>query len=110
MGEPVVKASGRTFNAISTYVPNPHWSSLLVKSTHSLKMSIQPPSEALKSGLPMPVYATVRSTLNLFSPIPGDSCKGGPSFQFTQLIFKVTDRIIDSIDFSPGPPVFKVPF
>ena len=63
MGEPVVKASGRTFKSTSTYVPDPCWSSPQVKSTHSLNMSTQSPSEALKSGLPVSVYATVRFTL-----------------------------------------------
>ena len=58
MGEPVGKASGRTFRARSTYVLDPCWSSLSVMSSHSLKMSIRPPSEALKSGLLMSVFAT----------------------------------------------------
>jgi len=53
-------SSGRTFHAIGAYVPDPRWSSPLVKSTHSLNMSTQPPSEALKSGCPMAVYAPVR--------------------------------------------------
>jgi hypothetical protein len=58
MGEPVGKGSGRTFSARSTYVPAPCWSSLWVMSSPSPKMSIRPPSEALKSGLPMAVFAT----------------------------------------------------
>jgi hypothetical protein len=45
MREPVRKASGRTFGARSIYVPDPCWSSLSVMSSHSLKMSIRPPSE-----------------------------------------------------------------
>jgi len=65
MGEPVVKGSGRTLNAMSAYVSDPRWSSALVKSAHSLNMSTQPPSEALKSGLPMAVYATVRYIIEL---------------------------------------------
>jgi hypothetical protein len=60
MGEPVGRASGRTFRARSTYVPDPCWSSPLVRSSVSLKMSIRPPYEALKSGLPMAGSATVR--------------------------------------------------
>jgi hypothetical protein len=61
MGEPIVKASGRTFYAIGTYVSDPHWISPWVESTHSLNLSTQSPSEALKSGLPMAVYSTARS-------------------------------------------------
>ena len=57
MGEPVGKASGRTFNQMSTYIPDTCWSSLSVTSSHTLNMSIQSPSEALKSGLPMSVFA-----------------------------------------------------
>ena len=58
MGEPFGKASGRTFIARSTYVPDPCWNSLWVISSNSLKMSIRPPSEALKGGLPMAISAT----------------------------------------------------
>jgi hypothetical protein len=53
MGEPFGKASGRIFGARSTYVPDPCWNSLWVISSNSLKISIRPPSEALKGGLPM---------------------------------------------------------
>jgi hypothetical protein len=60
MGEPVGKVSGRTFNRMSTHLPDTCWSSLSVTSFHTLNMSIQSPSEALKSGLPMAVYATMR--------------------------------------------------
>ena len=65
MGEPVGKASGRTFNRMSTHLPDTCWSSLPVTSSHTLNMSIQSPSEALKSGLPMSVFATVMFTLDL---------------------------------------------
>ncbi|MDI6762732.1 MAG: hypothetical protein QME83_06820 [Thermodesulfobacteriota bacterium] len=41
-------------------VSAPCWSSPQVKSADSLNMSTQSPSEALKSGLPVAVYATVR--------------------------------------------------
>ncbi len=58
MREPVGKDSGRTVSTKSTYVPDPCWSSLWVMSSLSPKMSIRPPSEALKSGLPMAVFAT----------------------------------------------------
>ena len=61
MDEPVGKASGRTFNRMSTYIPYTCWSSSLVTSFHALKMSIQSPSEALKIGLAMSVYAMMRS-------------------------------------------------
>ena len=57
-GEPFGKASGRTFSAKSTYVPDPCWSSLWVISSNSLKMSMNPPSEALKGGLPLPSSVT----------------------------------------------------
>jgi hypothetical protein len=60
MGEPVGRASGRTFNRTSTYLSDTCWSSLSVTSSHTLNMSIESPSEALKSGLPMPVFATLR--------------------------------------------------
>ena len=63
MGEPVGKASGRTFNQMSTHLPDTCWSSLSVTSSHTLNMSIQSPSAALKSGLPMSVFATVRYIL-----------------------------------------------
>jgi hypothetical protein len=56
MGEPVGKGSGRTLNRMSTYVPDPSGSSAWMISFHSLKISNQPPSEALKSGLLMAVY------------------------------------------------------
>jgi hypothetical protein len=58
MGEPFGKASGRTFSARSTYVPDPCSNSHEVLSSNSLKMSIRPPSEALKGGLPVPISAT----------------------------------------------------
>ena len=60
MGEPVGMVSGRTFNRMSTHLPNTCWSSLSVTPSHTLNMSIQSPSEALKSGLPMSVSATAR--------------------------------------------------
>jgi hypothetical protein len=63
MGEPVRKASGRTFHPMSTLVSDTCRSSPQVESSHSLKTSNQPPSEALKSGLPMAVFATVKLTL-----------------------------------------------
>jgi hypothetical protein len=65
MGEPVRKASGRTFHPMSTLVSDTCRSSPQVESSHSFKTSNQPPSEALKSGLSMAVYATVRFILNL---------------------------------------------
>jgi len=37
MGEPVGKASGRTLNRISTCLPDPCWSSLLMKSSIPLR-------------------------------------------------------------------------
>jgi hypothetical protein len=58
MGELVGKASGRTFKARSTYILAPRWSSLSVASFDCLKMSNRPPSETLKSGLPISVFAT----------------------------------------------------
>jgi len=60
MGKPVRKASGRTFQPMSTLVSDTCRSSPQVESSHSLKTSNQPPSEALKSGLPMAVFATVK--------------------------------------------------
>ena len=65
MGEPVRKASGRTFHPMSTLVSDTCRSSPQVESSHSLKTSNQPPSEALKSGLPMSVFATVKLTFVL---------------------------------------------
>jgi hypothetical protein len=58
MGELVGKASGRTFSVRSTYISDLRWSSLSVASSNCLKMSTRPPFEALKSGLPMSVFAT----------------------------------------------------
>ena len=67
MSGPFGKASGRTFHPISTPFPDTPSTSLWVPSSRSLKMSNQPPSEALsestrteKSGLPMSVFATRR--------------------------------------------------
>jgi len=57
MGEPFGKASGRTLSARSTYIPDPCWNSLWVISSNSLNLSMKPPSEALKGGLPMDVSA-----------------------------------------------------
>jgi hypothetical protein len=57
MGEPVGKASGRTFNRMNTCIPDTCWNSLSVTSSDTLKMSIPSPSEALQSGLPMPAFA-----------------------------------------------------
>jgi len=54
MGKPFGKASRRTFGRIGTLVPFPCWNSLGVMSSDTLKFSKQPPSEALKGGLPVP--------------------------------------------------------
>jgi len=56
-------ASGRTFHPMSTLVSSTCRSSPQVESSHSLKTSNQPPSEALKSGLSMAGYVTVRFIL-----------------------------------------------
>ena len=55
MGKPFGKASRRTFGRIGTLVPFPCWNSLGVMSSDTLKFSKQPPSEALKDGLPVSV-------------------------------------------------------
>ena len=55
MGKPFGKASRRTFGRIGTLVPFPCWDSLGVMSSDTLKFSKQPPSEALKGGLPVSV-------------------------------------------------------
>ena len=65
MGGPVEKGSGRTFNPVSTSIPDACRTSLSVTSFHTLEISNRPPSEALKSGLPMSVSATIDSTLSL---------------------------------------------
>jgi len=54
MGKPFGEASRRTFGRIGTLVPFPCWNSLGVMSSDTLKFSKQPPSEALKGGLPVP--------------------------------------------------------
>jgi hypothetical protein len=51
----------------STCLPDPCQSSLPLMSSHSLKMSTQPPSEDLKSGLPMSVSATALLTISKLS-------------------------------------------
>jgi len=53
-------SQGRTFKQISTCIPDTCWTSLLVKSSLTHKISQSPPSEALESGLPMAVFATTR--------------------------------------------------
>lgn len=63
MGERVAKASGRTLKRIDTDVSNPCRSSPEVKSTMSIVLSTQSRFEALKSSLPMPVYATTKFIL-----------------------------------------------
>jgi hypothetical protein len=55
MGKPFGEASRRTFGRIGTLVPFPCWNSLGVMSSDTLKFSKQPPSEALKGGLPVSV-------------------------------------------------------
>jgi hypothetical protein len=55
MGKPFGEASRRTFGRIGTLVPFPCWNSLGVMSSDTLKISKQPPSEALKGGLPVSV-------------------------------------------------------
>jgi hypothetical protein len=55
MGKPFGKASRRTFGRIGTLVSFPCWNSLGVMSSDTLKFSKQPPSEALKGGLPLSV-------------------------------------------------------
>ena len=55
MDKPLGKASRRTFGRIGTLVPFPCWNSLGVMSSDTLKFSKQPPSEALKDGLPVSV-------------------------------------------------------
>ena len=69
MGESVEKASGQTFNQISTHIPDTCSISLSVTSSHTLNMSNRSPSEALKSGLPMSVFATG----GLFPPWEGQN-------------------------------------
>jgi hypothetical protein len=56
------KASGRTFHPMTTHIPGTRSILLWVTSPFSLKMPNQPPSEALKSRLSMPVFATRRLT------------------------------------------------
>ena len=60
MGESFGNDSRRTFRPMGTHVSNPYWNSPLVKSSDSLKTSNEPPFEALESGLPMALYATIR--------------------------------------------------
>jgi hypothetical protein len=60
MGNPIGKASGRTFNRISTCVPDTCWTSLSVPPSHTLKISNRSPSEGLKIGLPVAVDAMMR--------------------------------------------------
>jgi len=55
MGKPFGEASRRTFGRIGTLVAFPCWNSLGVMSSDTLKFSKQPPSEALKGGLPVSV-------------------------------------------------------
>jgi len=55
MGKPFGEASRRTFGRIGTLVPFPCWNSLGVMSSDTPKFLKQPPSEALKGGLPVSV-------------------------------------------------------
>jgi len=56
MGKPFGEASRRTFGRIGTLAPFACWNSLGVMSSDTLKFSKQPPSEALKGGLPVPAH------------------------------------------------------
>ena len=67
MGGLFGKGPGRTLECMSTNVSDACWSSLYVKSSHPHKMLIQSPSEALKNGLPMPVYATTKLTIQIMN-------------------------------------------
>ncbi|RPJ01907.1 MAG: tetratricopeptide repeat protein, partial [Deltaproteobacteria bacterium] len=58
MGEPFGKASRRTFRRMGTCIPFPNWNSPKVASFDDPKTSDEPPSEALKGGLPMAGSAT----------------------------------------------------
>jgi len=60
MGKLVEKASERTLRRISTYIPDTDSISLSETSFLTLNMLNRSPSEALKSGLPMAVFATGR--------------------------------------------------
>ena len=56
MGDPLGKASGRTFNRTSTSIADTCWSSPYVMPFPALKILNQSPSEGLKSGLPVSVF------------------------------------------------------
>jgi hypothetical protein len=59
MGEPIVKASGRTFNGMSTYVPAP--SKVHHEEPFSISLTYhRSPSEALESGFPMVANVTTK--------------------------------------------------
>ena len=70
MGKPFGEASRRTFGRIGTLVPFPCWNSLGVMSSDTLKFSKQPPSEALKGGLPV----SVLQLSGEFISYPAETC------------------------------------
>jgi len=69
MGKPFGEASRRTFGRIGTLVPFPCWNSLGVMSSDTLKFSKQPPSEALKGGLPVSVLQLSGKDASFLNPI-----------------------------------------
>jgi hypothetical protein len=85
MGKPFGKASRRTFGRIGTLVPFPCWNSLGVMSSDTLKFSKQPPSEALKGGLPVSVLQ-LSGSFSLSSHHMNGSCfkRGGDFFSHLQ--------------------------
>jgi hypothetical protein len=77
MDKPLGKASRRTFGRIGTLIPFPCWNSLGVMSSDTLKFSKQPPSEALKGGLPVSVlqlsglYEKIQADLLIIDDLEG---------------------------------------
>jgi len=77
MGKPFGEASRRTFGRIGTLIPFPCWNSLGVMSSDTLKFSKQPPSEALKGGLPVSVlqlsglYEEIQADLLIIDDLEG---------------------------------------
>ena len=84
MDKPLGKASRRTFGRIGTLIPFPCWNSLGVMSSDTLKFSKQPPSEALKGGLPVSVLQLSGQLYQFYPRVPVGDVKSLCTINFKE--------------------------
>jgi hypothetical protein len=92
MGKPFGEASRRTFGRIGTLVPFLCWNSLRVMSSDTLKFSKQPPSEALRGGLPVSVLQLSGRLLQGFRKIYQEAKYSWRSARRIKKIFDEVER------------------